>query len=388
MNFDFTEEQTQLRAALTRQLERSYDFDKRKQIVASASGISDKVWQQLAELGALAVALPEAHGGMGGSAVDTMVVMEALGRRLVVEPYLPTVVLGAGSLLDGGSEAQRAALLPGVASGETYLALAHDEPEARYQLAHVTTRARAEGDGYVLDGHKCVVLGGAAAHTLIVSARTSGEIGDEAGLTLFLVEAGAAGVARQGYPTQDSHRAADVTFTNVRVGRDAVLGAVDGGYALLERAQQRAIAAVCGEALGVMTMLLELTGAYVKTRKQFGVPIGSFQALQHRLADMLMRVEQVRSMAYLTATTLDEVGGTEGGGAGELAQRRRVFAAAKALVSQAARFVGQQAIQLHGGIGVTDEAQVSHFFKRLTVLELAFGDADHHLGRFSDAMAR
>ena len=389
MNFDFTEEQTQLRAALTRQLERSYEFDKRKQIVASASGISDKVWQQLAELGALAVALPEEHGGMGGSAVDTMLVMEALGRRLVVEPYVPTVVLGAGLLLDGGSEAQRAALLPGVGAGEKYLALAHDEPEARYQLSHVTTKARAEpsGDGYVIDGHKCVVLGGAAAHTLIVSARTSGDPGDEAGLTLFLVDAGATGVTRHGYPTQDSHRAADVTFANVRVGADAVLGTVGGGYALLERAQQRAIAAVCGEALGVMTMLLELTGSYVKTRKQFGVPIGSFQVLQHRLADMLMRVEQVRSMAHLAATTLALTDSAEGAGR-LLAHRRRVSCAAKALMSQAARFVGQQAIQLHGGIGVTDEAQVSHYFKRLTVLELAFGDADHHLGRFSDAMSR
>lgn len=383
MNFDFTEEQSQLRAALTRQLERSYEFDKRKQIVASPTGISDKVWQQLAELGALAVALPEAHGGMGGNAVDTMVVMEALGRRLVVEPYLPTVVLGAGLLLDGGSEAQRAAILPAVASGEKYLALAHDEPAARYHLAHVTTTARPDtsgGDGFVLDGQKCVVLGGEAAHTLIVSARTAGEVGDEGGITLFLVDAGAAGVTRHGYRTQDSHRAADVTFTGVRVGRDAVLGSVDGGYALLERSQQRAIAAACGEALGIMAVLLDLTGSYVKTRKQFGVPIGSFQALQHRLADMLMRVEQVRSMAYLSATAVDAE-------RDEVA-RRRVFSAAKALMSQAARFVGQQAIQLHGGIGTTDEAHVSHYFKRLTMLELAFGDADHHLGKFSDAMER
>lgn len=377
MNFDFTEEQIALREALTRQLERSYGFDKRKQIVASAEGTSAKVWQQLAELGALAVALPEAHGGMGGGGVDTLVVMEALGRRLVVEPFIPTIVLGAGLVADAGSEAQRAAILPAVAAGERLLALAHEEPQARYQLNYVTTKARQGGDGFVLDGHKHVVLGGEAAHTLIVSARTSGEAGDAAGITLLLVDAAAPGVVRRGYRTQDSHRAADITFTGVKVAAEAVLGAVDGGGQLVERAVERGIAAACAEALGVMGVMLELTSSYVKTREQFGVPIGSFQALQHRLADMLMRVEQARSMAYLAAGTV---------GASDAAERRRVMAAAKVMVSQAARFVGQQAIQLHGGIGVTDEAQVSHYFKRLTVLELLFGDADHHLGRFSDAM--
>lgn len=386
MNFDFSEEQASLRAALARQLERSYDFEKRKHIVASASGISDKVWQQLAELGALAVSLPEEHGGLGGGAVDTLVVAEQLGRRLVVEPFLPTVVLGAGLLLDGGSAAQRAAHLPAVAAGERYLALAHDEEAARYQLAHVETTARRDGQGFVLDGKKVVALGGGAAHALIVSARTSGEAGDERGITLFLVDAAAEGVTRLAYRTQDSHRAADVTLRGVRVAAEAVLGQVDEGFPLLERGVERAIAAACGEALGIMTEMLEITGSYVKTRKQFGVPIGSFQALQHRLADMLMRVEQVRSMAYLTASTL--AAGAAGAVGGDALERRRIFAAAKAVMSQAARFVGQQAIQLHGGIGVTDEAPISHYFKRLTVLELAFGDADHHLGRFSDAMAR
>jgi alkylation response protein AidB-like acyl-CoA dehydrogenase len=378
MDFDFTEEQNALRDALTRQLERSYGFDKRKQIVASESGISDKVWQQLAELGALAVALPEAHGGLGGNAVDTLVVMHALGRRLVVEPYLPTVVLGAGLLLEAGSEAQRA-ILPAVAAGEKYLALAHDEADARYLLSYVTAQAKRDpdGGGFVLDGDKQVVLGGEAAHQLIVSARTSGAPDDAAGITLFVVDASAAGVSRHGYRTQDSHRAADVKLTGVRVPASAVLGEVGGGHALLERAVERAIAAVCAESLGIMEVLLDLTGSYVKTRKQFGVPIGTFQALQHRLADMLMRVEQARSMAYLAANTVDST---------DVAERRRVFAAAKAMVAQAARFVGQQAIQLHGGIGTTDEAQVSHYFKRLTVLELAFGDADHHLGRYSDQM--
>jgi alkylation response protein AidB-like acyl-CoA dehydrogenase len=379
MNFDFSEEQTQLRDALTRQLERSYSFDKRKEIVRSAEGSSAKVWQQLAELGALGVAIPERFGGTGGGAsggtIDTIVVMEALGRRLVVEPYVPTVVLGAGLILRNGTEAQRAAILPRIVEGAQLLALAHDEADSRYQLAHVASRARRDGDGFVLDGHKVVVLGGGGAHTLIASARTAGGPGDREGLTLFIVDAAAAGVERHAYPTQDSHRAADVTLTGVHVEADAVLGALDGGLALVEHAIEHAIVAVCAEALGNMATLLDLTSSYVKTRKQFGVPIGQFQVLQHRLADMLMRVEQARSMTYLAASTVDTT---------DAQARGRVISAAKAIVSQAARFVGQQAIQLHGGIGITDEAQVSHFFKRLTMIELMFGDADHHLARFGD----
>jgi alkylation response protein AidB-like acyl-CoA dehydrogenase len=379
MNFDFSEEQNQLRDALARLLDRGYEFDKRKHIVASEAGMSREIWKQLAELGALSIALPEAHGGAGGGAVDTLVIMEALGRRLVVEPYLATVVLGAGLVARAGSDAQRARLLPKVGAGQQLLALAHDEAGSRYELAQVATRARAEGGGFVLDGEKTVVLGGGAADTLIVSARTAGEPGDPAGISLFLVDAGAPGVSRNSYATQDNQRAADVRLAGVRVGGDARLGAAGDGAALVEHAIQHGISAVCAEALGVMAVLVDLTSSYVKTRKQFGVPIGSFQALQHRLADMLMRVEQARSMAYLLATTVD---------AGDPAARRRITAAAKAMVSQAGRFVGQGAIQLHGGIGVTDEAPVSHYFKRITTISMTFGDADHHVARFSDLMER
>ena len=379
MNFDFSEEQSQLREALVRLLDRGYEFDRRKQIIASGAGWSRELWRQLAELGALSIALPEPHGGAGGTALDTLVVMEALGRRLVVEPYVPAIVLGAGLVARAGSDAQRARLLPRVASGEHLLALAHDEPDSRYELARVATRARPDGAGFVLDGNKIVVLGGGAADTLIVSARTAGEPGDPDGISLFLVDAGAPGVSRLGYQTQDNHRAADVTLTGVRVGADALLGPAGRGAALVEHAIEHGIAAVCGESLGVMAMLVELTSAYVKTRKQFGVPIGSFQALQHRLADMLMRVESARSMTYLLATTVDSA---------DAAVRRRTTAAAKAMVSQAGRFVGQGAIQLHGGIGVTDEAPVSHYFKRMTAITMMFGDADHHVARFSDLMER
>jgi len=382
MNFDFSEEQDQLRDALARLLERGYEFDKRKQIVASDAGWSREIWRQLAELGALSIALPEAHGGAGGNAVDTLVVMEALGRRLVVEPYLPSIVLGAGLVARAGSDAQRARWLPRIAAGQHVMALAHDERDSRYELGHVALQARPDsgaGGGFVLDGEKTVVLGGAAADTLIVSARTSGEVGDPDGVSLFLVDAGAPGVTRRSYATQDNHRAADVALAGVRVGGDALLGPAGGGAALVEHAIQYGIAALCAEALGVMAVLVDLTSAYVKTRKQFGVPIGQFQALQHRLADMLMRVEQARSMAYLAATTVD---------AADAAKRRRITAAAKAMVSQAGRFVGQGAIQLHGGIGVTDEAPVSHYFKRLTIIGMTFGDADHHVAQFSDLMER
>ncbi len=382
MNFDFSEEQSQLREALGRLLDRGHAFDRRKQIIASDAGWSRELWRQLAELGALSIALPEPHGGAGGGAVDTLVVMEALGRRLVVEPYVPAIVLGAGLVARAGSDAQRARLLPRVGSGEHLLALAHDEPDSRYELARVTTRARPEGGaggGFVLDGHKTVVLGGGAADTLIVSARTAGEPGDPDGVSLFLVDAGAPGVSRVGYQTQDNHRAADVTLTGARVGGDALLGPAGGGAALVEHAIEHGIAAVCAESLGVMAMLVELTAGYVKTRKQFGVPIGSFQALQHRLADMLMRVESARSMTYLLTTTVDSA---------DAATRRRTTAAVKAIVSQAGRFVGQGAIQLHGGIGVMDEAPVSHYFKRMTAITLMFGDADHHVARFSDLMER
>jgi alkylation response protein AidB-like acyl-CoA dehydrogenase len=379
MNFDFTEEQGQVRDALARLLDRTYEFAKRKQIIASAAGHSREVWRQLAELGALSIALPEAHGGAGGNAIDTLVIMETLGKKLVVEPYVPSIVLGAGLVARAGSDAQRAQLLPRVGAGDHLLALAHDESDSRYELSRVATRARAEAGGYVLDGEKPVVLGGDSADTLIVSARTDGAPDAPEGVSLFLVDASAAGVTRRGYATQDDHRAADVTLAGVRVAADALLGSAGAGVALVEHAIEHGIAAVCAEALGNMAVMLELTSSYVKTRKQFGVPIGQFQVLQHRLADMLMRVEQARSMAYLIATTVDSP---------DAAARRRGVAAAKAIVSQAARFVGQGAIQLHGGIGMTDEAPISHYFKRLTAIELTFGDADHHVARVSDLMDR
>ena len=374
MDFTLTDEQQQLRDTLARFVQKDYTFDKRKAILKSKDGISREAWKQLAEMGLTALGLPEAHGGLPGTAVDTLVVMEVFGRGLVVEPYVATIVLGAELVAKAGSDAQQAAILPKVAEGAHLLALAHDEVGARYELERVATTARKQGDHYVLSGAKTVVLHGAQADTLIVSARTSGKERDAKGISLFLVDRKSAGVTAHDHPTHDGHRAAEIALKNAR---GELLGKEGQGLALLEHAQARGIAALCAEALGNMAALVEITLAYIKTRKQFGVPIGAFQALQHRMADMVMYVEQARSMAYLAAAKAD---------APDAAERKRVLSAAKAFIGQAARFVGQQAVQLHGGIGVTDEASVSHYFKRLTLINATFGDADHHLGRFSDAL--
>ena len=377
MNFEFSEEQVQLRDSLLRYMQKAYGFEQRREIIRSSPGWSREHWKQFAEMGLTAIGLPEDHGGLGGDAFDTYVVMETFGRGLVIEPYLATVVLGAGLIARAGTGAQKSELLPKVASGELQLALAHQEAAGRYELAHVATKATANRNGYTLDGVKTVVLNGADAGGIIVSARTSGGARDAQGVSLFLIDAKAAGVSLHGYPTQDGQRAAELTLKNVQVGADALVGKLNEGLPLVEHAVERAIAALCAEAVGAMGALLEITGAYLKTRKQFGIAIGTFQVLQHRMADMLMAVENAKSMAYLAAAKLDS---------SDAAVRRRTISAAKALIGQAGRHVGQQAVQLHGGIGVTDELNVSHYFKRLTMIDLSFGDAAHHLARYSDLM--
>ncbi|MGH8528927.1 MAG: acyl-CoA dehydrogenase family protein [Nevskiales bacterium] len=375
MNFKFSDEQQQLRDTLQRFIRKDYSFEKRREIIRSPEGISRAVWKQLADMGVLALTLPETYGGLGGNAVDTLVVVEEFGRGMVVEPYLSTVVIGAELIARAGSGQQRTELLPKVAAGELLLAFAHYEPNIRYELNHVATQAKNDKDGYLLSGAKTMVLHGAAADLLIVSARTAGKARDAGGISLFLVDPKARGVVLQRYPTQDGQQAAELQLDKVHVGKDALLGQAGHALPLIEHATDSAIAALCAEAVGNMAALIETTLVYVKTRKQFGVPIGAFQALQHRMADMLMLGEQARSMAYLAAAKLDVE---------DVSERRRALAAAKALVGQTARFIGQQAVQLHGGIGMTDELAVSHYFKRLTMINASFGDADHHLARFSD----
>jgi pimeloyl-CoA dehydrogenase small subunit len=377
MDFSYSEIQQALQDSLRRFLAKEYDFEKRKHISRSAAGYSPEHWRSLAEMGVLGLGIPEAHGGMGGSPVDTMLVMEAFGRAMVLEPYLATVVLSAGLVRDVGSEAQQAALLPGIAMGERLMAFAHYEQGSRYALENVATTAKREGGGYVLHGAKSVVLSGPQAGAFIVSARTAGGPRDRTGVSLFVVERGAPGLEVQGYVTQDGGRAAEVKLANVRVGAEALLGQEGAALPAIERAVDLGIAALCAEAVGAMDALVETTREYLKTRKQFGVPIGKFQALQHRMADMLIATEQARSMAIVAAVKVQS---------GDAAERRRMVSSAKALVGQSARYVGQQAVQLHGGMGVTDELAAAHLFKRLTVINTTFGDADHHLAQVSDSL--
>jgi len=366
-----------LQDSLKKFLSKEYGFESRRTRAATPEGFSRDAWAQMAELGLLGIAIPEDDGGLGGDAFDTAVVMEPLGRALVLEPYLSTVVLGGGTIAAAGSAQQKAAWLPAVAGGEKLVAFAHGEPRSRYELAHVETRALKDGEGWKLDGHKAVVRDAPSADALLVSARIAGSLAEEKGLALFLVDAKAKGVAMRGYATQDGGRAAEVKLDGVRVGAEALVGTAGDAFPTIERAVDRGIAALCAEALGIIDAMNEATLEYLKTRQQFGQPIGRFQALQHRMVDMTIRGVEARSMAIVAAA---------GANHADRAQRRRMVSAAKALVGQSARFVGQQAVQLHGGIGVTDELVVSHWFKRLALINTTFGDADHHVARFSDGL--
>jgi pimeloyl-CoA dehydrogenase small subunit len=375
MDFDFTDEQRLLDETVRRLVKDAYDIPKRKRYIAMPEGFSRELWARFAELGLLGLPVAEAEGGFGGTAVETMIVMESFGRGLVVEPFLASVVLGGGLVALAGSAAQKKAVLPHVAAGKLLLAFAHGERQSRYTLSDVETTATKDGSGYVLRGQKGVVLQGDSAGTLIVSARTSGSSRERNGITLFLVDAKAKGVAVRGYPTVDGLRAAEIALDAVRVDGDAVLGAPGAAYPTIEHAVDRAIAALCAEAVGIMETLNAATLDYLKTRKQFGVPIGSFQALQHRMADMVLEHEQSKSMAVLAALSADLTDARE---------RRRVISAAKVQIGKSGRFVGQQSIQLHGGIGMTDEYVAGHYFKRLTMIDQCFGDVDHHLDRFAE----
>jgi pimeloyl-CoA dehydrogenase small subunit len=370
MDFELSEEQQLLKQTCERYFADHYQFESRQRYAHEPRGWSLICWKQYADLGLLGLPFAEDHGGTGGGPVETMIVMEQIGRVLLLEPYLATVVLGGGFIRLGGSDAQRAALLPRVAAGELSLAFAHAERQARYNLADVATTARRDGGGYRIDGAKTLVLHGDTAEKFIVSARVSGRQTDRDGLALFVIDATAPGVSVRGYPTVDGLRAAEVTFGNVRVEAAAALGEPGAAFPLIERVVDQAIAALCAEAVGAMAATHEATVAYMKTRKQFGVTIGSFQVLQHRAAEMLIAVEQARSMAMLATMMAAEDNARE---------RRQAISAAKVQIGRSGRFVGQQAIQIHGGIGMTMETMVGHYFKRLTIIDTQFGDADYHL---------
>lgn len=369
MDFEFTQEQQQFSDALRRWMEKDYTFEHRKKILHSEAGVSSDAWNTLVELGMTALPVPEEQGGFSGSAIDMMVVMKEIGRGLVVEPYLATA-LGAQFLKLAG---RQEGLLEQVAAGEVKLAAALGEKQARFDLFDITVTAAASGDGYVINGTKSVVIHGGQADQLIVSARSGGAQRDTSGISLFLVPADAAGVNRRDYRTIDGQRAADIRFENVQVPASALLGAAGEGWDILDAAADYGVTLLCAEAIGAMEALNAATLDYLKTRQQFGVPIGKFQALQHRMAEMFMQYQQASSMATLAAVKV---------ASSDPVERRRTVSAAKARVGQAARFVGQQAVQLHGGMGVTDELPAAHHFKRLTMIEQTLGDTDYHLARF------
>ncbi|EON91935.1 acyl-CoA dehydrogenase [Marinobacter lipolyticus SM19] len=377
MNFDLTEEQQMLNDSLRRFVTNEYCFEKRGEMISSGAGIDKATWENFAEMGLLGFTFPEDYDGLGGNAIDTLVVMENFGRGLVVEPYLATVVLAGGLIRDAGNEAQKADILPGITSGERLLALAHNEPGARYNLSYVQTTARKDGVDFLISGQKTAVLHGGQANQLIVSARTSGNVNDESGLSLFLVDRNAKGVTVDDFATHDGHRTAEISFNNVSVSADNLIGSMDKAFPTIEKAVDLGIAALCAEAVGAMEAMNAATLEYIKTRKQFGTPIGKFQVLQHRMADMFIQTEQAKTMAILAASEADS---------DDRASRREAISMAKTLVGQAARYVGQQGVQLHGGMGVTDEMFAAHLFKRLTLINLLFGDADHHLAQVSDGL--
>lgn len=377
MNFDLTEEQQMLNDSLRRFVTNEYDFEKRGKIIRSEAGFDRATWANFAEMGLLGFIFPEHYDGLGGNAIDTMVVMENIGRGLVVEPYLATVVLAGGLIRDAGNDAQKADILPAIASGERLLALAHSEPGARYHLSYVQTTARKDGDHVLISGQKTAVLHGGQADQLIVSARTSGGVNDQSGLSLFLVDISAKGVNVDDFATHYGHRTAEISFNNVTVSADNLIGTIDEAFPAIEKAIDLGIAALCAEAVGTMETMNAATLEYIKTRKQFSVAIGKFQVLQHRMADMFIHTEQAKTMAILAASEADS---------NDRGRRREAISMAKTLVGQAARYVGQEGVQLHGGMGVTEEMFAAHLFKRLTLINLIFGDADHHLAQVSDGL--
>jgi len=372
VDFDLTEEQRLLKESI----DRFAADNARDPAHAMAAGEGEALWNGFAELGLLALPFSEEDGGIGGGPVETMIVMEAIGRALITAPYLSTVVLGGGFLRLGGTEAQRAEFIPQVADGSLKMAFAQLERQSRFDLYDVATTARRDGGDFVIDGRKGVVLGGDEAGLLVVTARTAGNRRDHDGVTLFLVDANAEGVSRHGMPAQDGTRVAEIAFDGVRVPAERVLGEMDRGLPLAGHVVDVALAALCADSLGGMEELHRMTVDYLKQRQQFGVTIGSFQALQHRAADMLVAVEQARSMAIFAAMMAEEP---------EARERRPAMAAAKAQVNRSARLVGQEAVQLHGGIAMTWEYKAGHYFKRLTAAESLFGDTDHHLREVAEA---
>ena len=374
MDFNFTEEQTLLENMVTSFVRDNYPWEAREAIVKTEEGWKPENWNQFAELGLLGVPFAEEFGGLGGSVVDTMIVMEQFGKGLVVEPYMPSVVLAGGLISSLGSKEQVEAIIPTIISGEARYAFAHSEPQSRFDLFDVKTSAVASGDDFVLNGFKSVVFGGPIATHLIISARTSGEQRDTGGITLFLVDKTAEGLTLQNYPTIDEYRASEVVIENLKVSKNMVLGEVNNAYAAIDENVDRSTIAVCAEAVGILEVLKDTTIDYCKNRKQFGQAIGKNQSIQHRLVDMMIEYEQSKSILYMACTA----------DLSNPSDRKKAVSGAKARIGKAIKYVGENAIQLHGGMGMVDEYMVSHYFKRATMLGILFGNEDYHMKRFSD----
>ena len=374
MNFEFTEEQQMVRDSIARFVQDDYDWDTRRDIVASESGISDKAWQTFAELGWLSIPFAEEDGGFGGNIVDTMVIMEEIGKGLIVEPYLPSVLLFGGLLARAGNEGQRAQWLPSVIDGSTSGAFAYLERQSRFEMADCKTQAAASGDGWVLNGEKVVVFNGANCNQLMVLARTSGEQWDRDGLSLFVVAADAAGVERVSYAMMDGQRVANITFTEVALSADALVGEAGGAMEAVEAVVREATIGLMAEAVGCMGTLNAKTVEYTKTREQFGVAIGSFQSLQHRMVETMIAYEQAKSLLYKAVCEYRQ----------DPASADATVNALKVLVDRNAKLVYGEAIQMHGGMGITDELDIGHYAKRLMMINTTFGDATYHRAQYME----
>jgi alkylation response protein AidB-like acyl-CoA dehydrogenase len=373
MDFEINDDQRLLVDSVGRWLDADYRFENFRRFAADAAAARGN-WRRLSELGLLAVNIAEADGGLGGGPVETLLIMQLFGRALVVDPYVSNAVIAVALLNAEPSGERRRRMLEQIADGSCRVAIAALEPTGRFDLADVRTVARPYSGGYLLTGRKAVVIHGDTADQLIVSARTAA---DTAAVSLFLVDAHSPGVRISGFPTIDGQRSAEIEFDDVTLESGALLGALNGGAGPLEWAVDRGIAALCAEAVGAMEKLLEMTTDHLRSRKQFGQPIGKFQALQHRVADMAIAVEQSRSMAVLAAAKIDIP---------DRSERRRAISAAKAMIGRCGRLVAQQAVQLHGGMGMTDDIPVGYYFKRLTAIDMSWGNVEHHVELYGDLL--
>ena len=373
MNFDFSQEQQMLQDSVSRFIQDNYDLESRIKSAGSKFGFSQDHWQTMAELGWLGLPFDEADGGFGGTQIDTMLLMEQFGKGLVLEPLLASIILGGGALKRGASTELKAEILPGLIDGSRQLALAYAEEQAHFDLHDVTTTARSDGDGFVINGHKSMVLHAATADQIVISTRTNGGQIDENGISLFLIDADADGVKRDNFPTVDGLRASEVTLQDVTVGSDRLIGEVDGGFAILNDVASDAILALSAEAVGAMEILYKDTVDYTQQREQFDHPLADFQVLQHRMVEMFMEYEQCKSLLY--RATMEAA---QGNGA-----TQRSVHALKHLVGKAGIFIAENAVQLHGGMGMTEELRIGHYFKRMIVIDAQFGNADYHLHKFA-----